>query len=334
MKNVYLIACTKTKQDYSCMAEEMYMKSSIYRLSYEYCINCVDDKNSQIYILSAKHYLLPLSKVIEPYNKTLINMNSNKKKKWGIIVYEQMKETFDMKNTHFIFLCGKEYVKYIIPYLEKSQYSIPIPTHYGIGSRLKWLKDNTNNQLIEAKKLRDKENLYKISNNYPGWYKWWASEEAAKMLLNSPYISKNYWQELMPKLTTKIINGNKYYYIYVGIAVKESIRARLNWHINQHHLKTSVESGFLSTLRQSISSLVAFNQYDEDATNKFIDMLIVEYYPINMAIKSKEAKDKIELIEKEELLNNMLPLNLKDNKNSMVKEYLKELGRVRKLSKK
>lgn len=54
MKNVYLIACTKSKQNYQCPAEEMYMKSSLYRLAYEYCINLVNDKYTQIYILSAK----------------------------------------------------------------------------------------------------------------------------------------------------------------------------------------------------------------------------------------------------------------------------------------
>lgn len=87
MKNVYLIACSKAKQNYSCTAEEMYMKSSLYRLSYEYCINESKDNYSEIYILSAKYHLLPLSEKINSYNETLINMNSNKKKEWEKIVY-------------------------------------------------------------------------------------------------------------------------------------------------------------------------------------------------------------------------------------------------------
>lgn len=333
MKNVYLIACTKSKQNYRCAVEEMYMKSSLYRLSYEYCINSVHDKYSQIYILSAKHHLLPLSKVIDPYNETLIDMNSTEKKEWGQFVYNQMKETFDMNNTHFIFLTGKEYMKPITPYLETYQYSNPIPLRYGIGNRMKWLKDNAVKQLIEAKKLRNIEYLHNIPNNMPGWYKWWAPEKALKLLLDSPYISKNYFSDLLPNLATKNINGINYYYVYVGVAIKESIRDRLNWHVNQHHTKSSVESGFLSTLRQTISSLVAGNQYDEDATNKLIDTLIIEYYPVNMLIKSIEAKEKIESIEKEELANNMLPLNLRDNKNSIVKSYLSELSYARKKSK-
>lgn len=333
MKNVYLIACTKSKQEYRCTASEMYMTSSLYRLSYEYCINQVDNIDSQIYILSAKYHLLSLQKVIDPYNETLINKSSSEKAKWGKIVYNQMKETFDIENTHFIFLTGKEYMKPVISYLETYQYSNPIPLNYGIGKRMRWLKDNKIKHMIEAKKIRDLEYLRSIPNNMPGWYKWWATEATLKLLLNSPYISQKYFSDLLPNLTTKNINGINYYYIYVGIAVKESIRDRLNWHVNQHHTKTSVESGFLSTLRQTISSLVAGNQYDEEATNKLIDTLIIEYYPVDMAIKSLKAKEHIEKIEKEELVNNILPLNLRDNKNDVVKNYLQELSIIRKKSK-
>ena len=188
-------------------------------------------------------------------------------------------------------------------------------------------------KIIEAKKLRNKEYLNEVPKDMPGWYKWWAQKESLEILLNSKYINNKYLSDLLPYLTTKVIDGKTYYYIYVGVAIKESIKNRLNWHVNQHHTKSSVESGFLSTLRQTISSLVAGNQYDEDATNDLIDMLIVEYYEVDLPIKSKEAKEKIERIEKSELSENVIPLNLRDNKSSVVKEYLKELSSTRKNSK-
>lgn len=71
MKKVYLISCTSKKQEFKCIAEEMYSKSLLFRLSLSYALNRVDDKNSQIFVLSAKYGLLPLSKIIEPYNMTL-----------------------------------------------------------------------------------------------------------------------------------------------------------------------------------------------------------------------------------------------------------------------
>ena len=194
-------------------------------------------------------------------------------------------------------------------------------------------KKYVDSNYILAKELRNPSHLKEVPKDMPGWYSWWAPEEAIKMLLNSSYISNKYLSNLLSHLTIKNINGKNYYYIYVGIAVKESIQRRLNWHINQHHTKSSVESGFLSTLRKSISSLLAFNQYDEYITNDFINMLIVEYHPVNLPIKSNEAKEKIESIEKKEIANNVLILNIKGNKNALVKDYLKELKKVRKNSK-
>lgn len=189
------------------------------------------------------------------------------------------------------------------------------------------------NKVITAKDLRKKDKLLKVPSNVPGWYKWWAPKEALSILLNSSYINNKYLNILKKHLTKKKINGKVYYYIYVGVAIKESIRDRLDWHVNQKHTTTSVVSGFLSTLRQSISSLVAGDQYNEKATNELIDMLVIEYYSINLPIKSIEAKEYIETIEKNEMNNNVLPLNIRDNKNELVKDFLKELSMARKNSK-
>lgn len=182
--------------------------------------------------------------------------------------------------------------------------------------------------LVLAKDLRKKEIIEKIPKDKPGWYKWWAPKKALVKLLNSKYLDKEYLDILLPKLTTEIINGNKYYYIYVGIT--ESIRGRLNWHVNQHHTKPSVENGFLSTLRKSISSLVSENQFAEKATNELINMLIIEYYTINSDINPIEAKDIIEEHERTEIEKNVLPLNIKENKNELLKDYKKQLKLIRK----
>ena len=187
--------------------------------------------------------------------------------------------------------------------------------------------------IIEAKSIRNKEELNKIPKNMPGFYKWWAPVESLEVLLNSKYISKEYLDEIKPKLTKKKINNQEYYYIYVGVAIKESIHDRLNWHVNQHHTESSVTSGFLSTLRQSLSSLVVGDQYNEIETNKFIDTLIIEYYPVDLPIKSSEASNYISSIEINELNKNTIPINLKDNNNSYLADYLKELKRARKNSK-
>lgn len=143
MKSVYLISCTKRKQKYCCKAEEMYAASNLFKSSLEYALNRVRDKKSQIFILSAKHHLITLSEVIEPYDKTLKNMKKCEVVEWGKTVYNQMKEIFDMENVHFIFLAGNDYIKPLIPYLGNNMYSNPIPTeHRRYAKRIKWLEEN------------------------------------------------------------------------------------------------------------------------------------------------------------------------------------------------
>ena len=176
-----------------------------------------------------------------------------------------------------------------------------------------------------AKDLRDKENLQKIPGDKPGWYRWWATEKALEQLL----IPQKYFERLHKRK-----HADKYLFcIYVGIAVKESIRARLNWHVNQHHTESAVQSGTLSTLRQSISSLVAGDQRNETAANELIDQLTVEYCAMDYPIKSDIAKNEIERIEQNELSKYIYPLNIQGNKNAEIKEYLLELRKKRKSSK-
>lgn len=187
--------------------------------------------------------------------------------------------------------------------------------------------------LIKANALRDKTLSKEIPNNKPGFYKWWAKEDELEVLLNSKQLTNKYLEAILPYLTKKIINNEYYYYIYVGVAIKESIYARLDWHVNQRHTRVSVESGFLSTLRQTLSSLIKGNQYAEEKTNIFIDKLYIEYYPIDLNIKNDDAKINIENIEKGEMIKNCLPLNIKDNKNELLKSFLKGLKNARKNSK-
>ena len=188
--------------------------------------------------------------------------------------------------------------------------------------------------LIEAKDCRDKSFLKKIPSDKPGWYKWYATIEGIKILLNSSYIKGEFFSDILPLLTKIEFNEKIYYCIYVGQAVKGSIQARLDWHINQKHTKAAVESGFLSTFRKTISSLVAGDQTNEQVTNNFIDTLLVDYNAENYAIKSDEARRKIDGIENMEMNDNVLPLNIKGNKHKEVADFIKELKQARKNSKK
>jgi len=187
--------------------------------------------------------------------------------------------------------------------------------------------------IIQAKHLRNSDELKNVPDNRPGWYRWWTQEEEVRALLNSRFISRAYFDDLISVLRKGDGALRDYYYVYTGITVKDSIRSRLNWHINQHHTDSAVHSGRLSTLRQTIASLVAGNQWDEAATNNFIDKMTVEYFPVEYPIKSEKAKAFLEDNEKKEMRDNVLPLNIQNNKRVEVYDFIHDLKDARKSGK-
>lgn len=177
--------------------------------------------------------------------------------------------------------------------------------------------------IIEAQKLREKMELDRVPSDRPGWYRWWAPPAALQALLGDQY------KQLSPSLSQGLEQLSGLYYIYVGVAVKESIRARLNWHVNQHHTHSCVRHGTLSTLRQSIASLVGSDQMDEAATNALIDQLTIEYFPSSQPIKSAEAKNELEQSERKEMAKHLLPLNIQNNHNPIMSDFKRVLKAAR-----
>lgn len=180
---------------------------------------------------------------------------------------------------------------------------------------------------IKAKTLRNLNELRLVSKDKPGWYQWWAPDAALKILLRDQF------SELYPLLTPGSGALDGFRYIYVGVAIKESIQKRLNWHVNQVHTCSCIKHGTLSTLRQSISSLAGYSQGDEAATNAVIDMLVIAYLPVDLPIRSLEAKRNIEAVEREEMARHILPLNIKNNHQSVLFTFKNLLTAARAASK-
>ena len=179
---------------------------------------------------------------------------------------------------------------------------------------------------INAKELRNKEALLNIPDRLPGYYKWWAEKPDLDIILLA--LDADF-----SELSSFIEQKDGLYCIYVGIAAKESIRKRLDWHVNDSHTPSRVLSGTLSTLRQSISSVVTHNQYDKDATNAFIDKLTIEWFTIDDPIKSHEAIDKLYTIERNIMSEHLYVLNIQDNKFPQAQPIKKRLSALRKSSK-
>ena len=99
-------------------------------------------KPDKMYILSAKHHLVPLTKELAPYDKTLKEMSSEEKKMWADEVIKQMKnQDLNLEKDQFIFLTGSEYMKPLISYITNTE----SPTDgKRMGERLQWLNSQIN----------------------------------------------------------------------------------------------------------------------------------------------------------------------------------------------
>lgn len=179
--------------------------------------------------------------------------------------------------------------------------------------------------MIKASSLRNQEELKKISSK-PGYYKWWASRTELEFILTSLDVS---FSEIEKALEVK----DRLYCVYVGIA-KKSMRERLNWHINDPHTSSRVKSGTLSTLRQTIASIISHNQYDKAATDSFIDKLFVEYFSLDSQIKSDTVKKELHTIETNLMAEYLRILNIQDNHHPLSRLTKKKIRHLRKESKK
>ena len=133
MKKIVLIACASKKLSHAAPAGELYT-SPLFRLSLAYARKLQPD---DIYILSAKHGLLDLDDVIEPYDTTLTRMSSTDVKQWAHEVLEKLRSRADLKHDHFILLAGDRYRRYLAPHL--TRHEVPMEG-LPIGKQLQQLR--------------------------------------------------------------------------------------------------------------------------------------------------------------------------------------------------
>lgn len=149
MAKIVLLSCTKSKLDHRAPAQELYSASPMFRKTLEFGKSLNPDK---MFILSAKHHLVPLNKELAPYDKTLKEMPSDEKEKWGEETVKQMKSAgLNLNKDKFIFLTGSEYLKPFKSYIPESNMETPMEGKR-LGERLKWL----NSQISKLNELFNK----------------------------------------------------------------------------------------------------------------------------------------------------------------------------------
>lgn len=132
MKKFVLLSCVSQKINERSKAKDLYI-SPLFKKSLAYAYKLKPDA---IYILSAKHHLIELDRIIEPYNVTLNKMKKNDRLNWGKKVIDQLKDKSNLEKDTFIMLAGN---KYIMPIKDKL-INIEQPFYkMRLGERLKYL---------------------------------------------------------------------------------------------------------------------------------------------------------------------------------------------------
>ena len=140
---IVFISCTAKKKHYQCKAKEMYSESTWFRHAFRYA-KYITGGGGNIYILSAKYGLLEPDKIISPYNQTLHAAKVSSIRSWSKTVYRQMIENHINFNDQAMFLCGKNYRRFLMPLFKKA--SAPL-SHMGIGKQVSWLKQHEEDSL-------------------------------------------------------------------------------------------------------------------------------------------------------------------------------------------
>jgi len=152
MAKVVLLSCTKSKTKHAAPAQELYSASPMFQKTLEYGKSLKPDK---MYILSAKHHLVPLTKTLEPYDKTLKEMPKDEKDKWGEETIKQMKSAgINPEKDQFVFLTGSEYMKPFNQYIPDSNIENPMEGKR-FGERLKWLNSQVQKLTEAFKRLKN-----------------------------------------------------------------------------------------------------------------------------------------------------------------------------------
>ena len=143
MKKVVLVSCSKLKRTYPCEARLLYDASNLFSKSLAYAQTI----SNEIYIISAKYGLVPLDETIEPYDESLNDKTQAELTAWGNKAAAKIVERYDVTQTEFIILAGKNYyapLQQHIPHINLPLRGLPM------GERLarldELLRADTSNQ--------------------------------------------------------------------------------------------------------------------------------------------------------------------------------------------
>jgi hypothetical protein len=131
---VGLVGCVKQKVDHPAPARELYV-SPLFRGRRRYVENSCDTW----LILSAKHGLLDLDQLVEPYDQSLVTASTASRREWSAMVLRQLDaRAFEYRSTVFEFHAGANYRNFGLEagLRERGAATVVVAEHLSQGQQL------------------------------------------------------------------------------------------------------------------------------------------------------------------------------------------------------
>ncbi|WP_197422426.1 MULTISPECIES: DUF6884 domain-containing protein [unclassified Phenylobacterium] len=163
MADIALVACAKTKAKRPAPAAALYV-SALYRKS----LLAALDRTKAVYILSAKHGLVSLDDILEPYEMTLKTMPSTTRRAWGATVAEAIRSVAKRRDQLLLF-AGEDYAAPLREPLQAQGYLLQYPLGTrSLGARLQHLRELNGEAVLEAALPRFDGLIRKLSRAQDG----------------------------------------------------------------------------------------------------------------------------------------------------------------------
>lgn len=120
---IALISCVSQKTPIKNKVKDLYI-SPLFKKTWEY--NVKVDRPDGVFILSALHGLIKYDQVIDPYDKTLLDMSKEEALEWAEKVKVQLKNTFEtngrsLDDYNFKIYAGSKYYENLLDFFPNKE---------------------------------------------------------------------------------------------------------------------------------------------------------------------------------------------------------------------
>lgn len=131
-----LVGCAKTKREEPSPCRELY-RSPLFVA----CLAHAERTCDETFVISAAHGLIPLDRVVPPYDRTLRELPKKERLAWGSRVADSVRARFPRLPLHVLVLSGLEYAAPILSGARRYGWTVETPlARLSIGQRLAWFK--------------------------------------------------------------------------------------------------------------------------------------------------------------------------------------------------